>query len=156
MIFWEIVVGILGGIIGGMGMGGGTLTIPLLTIFLSFPQLLAQEINLIAFLPMSMVALFVHIKNKLVQFKAAWLLALVGCFFSLFGAIIANHMTNHDLKKLFAIFLIVLAVWQFCLFVKEQKDKKETQRQEQRKKEIIRDRILTTSTPIDSIKMRRD
>lgn len=112
MIFWEIVVGILGGIIGGMGMGGGTLTIPLLTIFLNYEQLKAQGINLIAFLPMSLVALFIHFKNHLVAYKETWLLAVVGCIFSLGGAVLANHLANSILKKLFALFLIGLAIWQ--------------------------------------------
>lgn len=113
MIFWEIVVGILGGIVAGMGMGGGTLTIPLLTIFLHYEQLKAQGVNLIAFLPMSVVALAIHIKNHLVDFKNTWLLAVVGCIFSLGGALIANNISNTILKKFFAVFLIGLGIWQF-------------------------------------------
>ena len=66
MIFLEVLAGVIGGIVGGMGMGGGTLTIPILTIFLSYEQLQAQGINLIAFLPMSVVALIIHAKNHLV------------------------------------------------------------------------------------------
>ena len=112
MIFWEILAGILGGIIGGMGMGGGTLTIPILTIFLHYEQLKAQGINLIAFLPMSLVALVIHIKNHLVAFKETWLLAVVGCVFSLGGALIANQISSAVLKKIFALFLIGLAIWQ--------------------------------------------
>ena len=76
MAFWEIVIGVVGGIVGGMGMGGGTLTIPLLTLFLNYKQLQAQGVNLVAFLPMSVVALFIHFKNKLVEFKKTWLLWL--------------------------------------------------------------------------------
>lgn len=113
MIFWEIVAGVIGGVIGGMGMGGGTLTIPILTIFLAYEQLQAQGINLIAFLPMSLVALTIHIKNKLVDFKNTWLLAVSGCLFSLAGALLANHISNGVLKKLFAVFLIGLGIWQF-------------------------------------------
>lgn len=112
MIFWEIIAGVLGGIVGGMGMGGGTLTIPILTVFLHYKQLQAQGVNLIAFLPMSVIALIIHVKNKLVDFKSTWLLALIGCIFSLGGALMANHISNGLLKKLFAIFLIGLAVWQ--------------------------------------------
>ena len=100
MIVLEIICGILGGIVGGMGMGGGTLTIPLLTIFLKFKQLQAQGVNLIAFLPMSIIALVIHIKNHLVAYKETWLLALVGCVFSLLGALIANHIDGGILKKL--------------------------------------------------------
>ena len=121
MIFWEIVAGVIGGVVAGMGMGGGTLTIPILTIFLNYEQLRAQGVNLIAFLPMAVVALFIHIKNKLVDFKSTWLLAVVGSVFSLGGALIANHISNSILKKFFAIFLIGLGVWQFIELKRNQK-----------------------------------
>lgn len=123
MIFGEIIAGVLGGIVGGMGMGGGTLTIPILTIILGYKQLEAQGINLIAFLPMSIVALVIHFKNHLVEFKSTWLLALVGCLFSLGGAMIANHMSNSLLKKLFAVFLIGLGIWQLVEMIKSNKAK---------------------------------
>lgn len=121
MIFWEIIAGIVGGIVAGMGMGGGTLTIPILTIFLKYEQLRAQGVNLIAFLPMAVVALVIHIKNKLVDFKNTWLLAAIGSIFSLGGAIVANHISNSILKKLFAIFLIGLGIWQFIELKRNQK-----------------------------------
>ncbi len=106
MIFWQIIAGVLGGIIAGMGMGGGTLTIPILTIFLHYKQINAQGLNLIAFLPTAVVALIIHIKNKLVDFKNTWLLALVGCITCIGSAIGANHISNKVLKKLFAVFLM--------------------------------------------------
>ena len=121
MIFWEIVAGIIGGIVAGMGMGGGTLTIPILTIFLKYEQLRAQGINLIAFLPMAVVALVIHVKNHLVDFKNTWMLALVGAVFSLVGALVANNISNSILKKFFALFLIGLGVWQFIEMKKNQK-----------------------------------
>ena len=117
----EFLSGLVGGIVGGMGMGGGSLTIPILTIILGYAQLKAQGVNLVAFLPMSVVALIIHFKNKLVEFKAVWLMALVGCGFSLFGAVMANKMQNAVLKKLFAIFLIGLAIWQIVEIVKSKK-----------------------------------
>ena len=104
MILLEILVGALGGIVGGMGMGGGTLTIPLLTIFLSYEQLQAQGVNLIAFLPMSIIAIVIHIKNKLVDFKSTWGLAVTGCIFSLIGALIANN-TSHMNNNLFLFYI---------------------------------------------------
>ena len=125
MIFWEIIAGVLGGIVGGMGMGGGTLTIPILTIFLHYKQLQAQGVNLIAFLPMSLIALFIHIKNKLVDFKSTWLLAVVGCICSLGGAMLANHISNGVLKKLFALFLIGLGIWQIVEMKKNKNQKQD-------------------------------
>ena len=123
MIFWEILAGALGGIVGGMGMGGGTLTIPILTIFLAYEQLQAQGINLIAFLPMSVVALIIHFKNKLVDFKSTWGLALIGSLFSLIGALVANQLSNIVLKKLFAVFLIGLGIWQIIEMKRQKKEK---------------------------------
>ena len=64
---WLFLAGLVSGIVGGMGMGGGTLLIPILTIFLSFKQKSAQAINLLVFIPMSLVALVIHIKNKFVK-----------------------------------------------------------------------------------------
>lgn len=124
MIFLEVLAGVIGGIVGGMGMGGGTLTIPILTIFLSYEQLQAQGINLIAFLPMSVVALIIHAKNHLVAFKETWLLALIGSAFSLIGALVANHMSSGVLKNLFAVFLIGLAIWQLIEMIKKNKQDK--------------------------------
>lgn len=123
MVFWEIFAGLLGGIIGGMGMGGGTLTIPILTIFLSFQQLRAQGVNLVAFLPMAIIAIIIHIKNKLVDFKSTWLLAIIGCGFSLIGSLVAVKLKNEILTKLFALFLIGLAIWQLVELIKSKNQK---------------------------------
>ena len=62
-ILWYILAGAVSGILGGMGMGGGVLLIPILTQLLQVEQKVAQGINLIAFLPMSIAAIVVHAKN---------------------------------------------------------------------------------------------
>ena len=64
-----IIIGVTGGVIGGMGMGGGTLLIPLLTLATGTEQHVAQAINLIAFIPLSVVALIIHARNKLLDCK---------------------------------------------------------------------------------------
>lgn len=124
-IILRILAGLIGGTIGGMGMGGGTLLIPILTIFLSFSQLQAQGINLIGFVPMSIVALIIHAKNKLVKFKDSWLLTLTGSVVSFLSALVATSIKNNILKKLFAIFLIGLGIWQTVEVIKAFKKKKE-------------------------------
>ena len=104
MIVWEIIGGLVGGFIGGMGMGGGTLLIPILTLLAGFEQLEAQGINLIAFIPMSIVALILHFKNKLVRYKETYLLAIIGAIVSIISALIAVHISGMALKKIFALF----------------------------------------------------
>ena len=50
---WRLIAGAIFGIIGGMGMGGGVILIPILTWFLGATQQEAQGMNLLCFLPMS-------------------------------------------------------------------------------------------------------
>lgn len=109
-IFYLVLVGLISGVIGGMGMGGGTLLIPLLTIFLSFPQKSAQGINLLVFIPMSLFALIIHMKNKLVDFKVGIPIVCSGIIFSIMGSLLASNISNEFLQKVFAVFLLGVGV----------------------------------------------
>ncbi|MBQ6692552.1 MAG: sulfite exporter TauE/SafE family protein, partial [Clostridia bacterium] len=51
-----ILTGFLAGVAAGMGMGGGTLLIPALTLLLGVPQHMAQGVNVAAFLPAAAAA----------------------------------------------------------------------------------------------------
>lgn len=125
-VFLFILFGLLGGILGGMGMGGGTLLIPLLTIFLSVNQKLAQGINLLAFTPMALAALIIHFKNKMVVTKNILWIIIPGVIFSVSFAFIANLLNNFVLHTLFGIFLILIAVYEaISLFTNRDKENKE-------------------------------
>ncbi|MBR4124453.1 MAG: sulfite exporter TauE/SafE family protein [Clostridia bacterium] len=120
--FWLVLIGFFGGILGGMGMGGGTLLIPFLTIGLKISQQNAQAINLLAFLPMSIFALIVHCKNKLVKFKIAFPIIISGVISSVGGALLATKINSSNLKVWFGIFLIIVGVFQIVsLFIFSQK-----------------------------------
>lgn len=124
-IFILILTGLISGVIGGMGMGGGTLLIPLLTIFLGFQQKNAQGINLLVFIPMSIVALIIHIKNKLVDFKVGIPIVLSGIMFSIGGSYLASLISNEFLQKIFAIFLLVIGINQGIQTIKKFKKSEE-------------------------------
>lgn len=111
-IIYLFVCGAISGVVGGMGMGGGTLLIPILTIFLGFEQKSAQGINLLVFIPMSIFALIIHIKNKLVDFKVGVPIMISGIVFSLIGSKIANSLSNNNLRKFFGVFLLLVGVYQ--------------------------------------------
>jgi len=124
-MFLLIIFGILGGVLGGMGMGGGTLLIPLLTIFAGINQIEAQAINLIAFIPMAIIAIIIHAKNKLINFKVAIPLIISGVIFSILGSLLANSLNTLTLKVLFGIFLVALGLFQGAsLFILENPKKK--------------------------------
>lgn len=123
-ILWFGVAGIASGVIAGMGMGGGTLLIPILTIFLSVEQHLAQGINLIVFVPMSLVTLIIHCKNKLIDFKVGVPIMLSGILSSIIGSLLATKLTNDVLRKLFGGFLLLVGLWQIIsIFIPKEKVK---------------------------------
>ena len=71
-------IGFFAGIIGGMGMGGGTILIPALIMFVNIDPKIAQSINLLSSIPMAIFALIIHIKNKNVVLKLVIPIALFG------------------------------------------------------------------------------
>lgn len=109
---WLVLAGLVSGIFGGMGMGGGTLLIPILTILLGFAQRNAQAINLLVFIPMAIVSLIIHIKNKLVDFKVGIPVMISGTIFSVGGSIITNLIGNDIMRKIFGIFLLIVGIYQ--------------------------------------------
>ncbi len=116
-----ILAGLLGGVLAGMGMGGGTLTLPILVLLLGVGQLTAQFANLIAFLPSGFGALCVHLKNGLVERNViAYLLvpAIITCAICSFFATKAD---GELLKKLFGGFLIAVAIASLTASVKNEK-----------------------------------
>ena len=112
-----VIAGLISGCIAGMGMGGGTFLIPVLTLIFSFAQKEAQGINLLAFLPMAIVCLIIHFKNKLINLKVAIPIVIIGVIFSIIGAIFANSLENGNLKIYFGIFLIIIGLWQLIGFI---------------------------------------
>ncbi len=118
-IFLLILFGLIAGVFGGMGMGGGTLLIPLLTIFLSFNQKVAQGFNLLSFLLMAVIAIIIHAKNKMIDSSNIFPIILGGVIFSVGGALLANLVSGKVLRIIFGVFLIVLAIFEFVKVFKE-------------------------------------
>ena len=108
-----LILGFLGGIPAGMGMGGGTVTIPLLIFFGGVEQKVAQCANLFSFLPMSVGALKTHKENGLLKTQGILWIMLPAFLFSALGANLALSLPSKILKKGFGIFLIGLSLFTF-------------------------------------------
>lgn len=108
-----LIAGLAGGVLAGMGMGGGTLTIPLLVLLLGVDQALAQSVNLVAFLPTGVLALGVHLKNKLVSFHYLAYLLLPALISTVFSSIFATDLGGKTLSILFGGFLTLVALGSF-------------------------------------------
>ena len=109
---WYLIAGALGGVLGGMGMGGGTILIPLLTIFFNVNQHSAQAANLISFTPMATIALIIHLKNKLVEFENILYIILAGVLTCVIGVYLAQQISSTLLKRIFGGFLVLLSIFQ--------------------------------------------
>jgi len=104
-----ILFGIVGGVISGLGMGGGTLLIPLISL-LSLGQKQCQAINLISFILSASVVVVFHAKNGLIEKKNLFTITVPACLFSVLGSLIAIFVSGEFLKKIFGIFLLVIAI----------------------------------------------
>ena len=120
MTAWHIIIAVsaLGGIIGGMGMGGGTLLIPLLTLAAGLEQHLAQAIHLMAFVPMSVVALLIHKKNGYVEFKKAVPITALAALGAVGGSLLAGYAKGYVLRACYGAFLILLGIFQLYKTIK--------------------------------------
>ena len=95
----EVLIGIISGTISGTGMGGGTILIFLLTVLCGIEQHIAQATNLIFFIPTSIVAIIVNIKNKNIDLKLRDVFDKVGIF-SLSAAGVGLAAINNGKDKI--------------------------------------------------------
>ncbi len=107
-----LLAGVAGGVLGGMGMGGGTVLIPILTVLCGVEQHLAQSVNLLSFLPMAAIALKEHFANKLVKTKGIALMILPAAALSAAGGFYVKALSAGFLRSAFGVFLCLLSVWQ--------------------------------------------
>ena len=114
-----LMLGFIGGIPAGMGMGGGTVTIPLLVLVGGVEQKIAQCANLFSFLPMSVGALKTHAENGLLETQGIWWIVLPALALSALGTWAAAVLPSQILRKGFGIFLIGLALVGFSRVLKK-------------------------------------
>ena len=114
----NILSGVGAGIISGFGMGGGTILIFLLTSISGIDQHVAQACNLIFFIPTSIAAICINIKNRNVELKLALIISVCGIIGAIIGANIAVKTNVEILKKCFRAFLAVIALHEIYTLIK--------------------------------------
>ncbi len=105
-----LLAGFFSGMLGGMGMGGGTVLIPALTILFGVEQHIAQATNLIAFLPMAAFSLKVHKDKGNLKTQGVWWIVIPAVLTSVAGGLAAALLPADILRKLFGAFLVFLAI----------------------------------------------
>lgn len=117
--FWDILAVILSASISAMGLGGGGVLILYLTLIKSVPQLEAQGINLLFFIPCAVAAVFIYAKRRVLQPKIILPMVLGGLVGVATGSFLLYRIDTKYISILFACFLIV--VGSITLFGKSKK-----------------------------------
>ena len=100
-----LVVGVLGGL---LGVGGGTILVPILVLGEGYPQHLAQGVSLLMILPTGIVGGISHARHGHVMRSILPGLMVGGALGALLGAFLAHLIHDRDLTRLFAIFLLLV------------------------------------------------
>ncbi len=120
----ETLIGLVSGIVSGTGMGGGTILIFLLTFMMGMEQHIAQATNLIFFIPTSIVAIIVNLKNKNIDIPLAIIISVFGILGAIIGANISINIDVGILRKCFGIFLAIIALNEIYTIIKQYKKPK--------------------------------
>lgn len=120
----QVIIGMFSGIFSGVGMGGGTILIFLLTMFAGLEQHVAQATNLIYFIPTAISAIIVNYKDKNIDTKLATFISICGIIGAIIGAKISISTDVQKLRKLFGIFLAIIAIHEIYTLFKEYKEHK--------------------------------
>jgi len=112
------VIGFIGGTAGGLlGIGGGTLYVPALTIILGIEQSIAQGISLAAVVVTAMSATTRNISKQIIDQDIVTIMVPVVVAAAIIGAHIAGSLDQSSLRRIFGIILITVACKNIIAFI---------------------------------------
>lgn len=114
---WFLLIAILSGLFAGMGMGGGTFLIPLITLLMNVEQEVAQCINLLVFIPMAVVDIIIYSKKKYIDYKNWWIISVPAVIISTLGALVAFKLPGSVLKIIFGSFISLIGIVQIVVLI---------------------------------------
>ncbi len=105
-----VLIGLLAGVVAGLlGVGGGALFVPALTIGLGLTQLDAEATSLLAIIPVALVGALRQHGHGNVDLRTGVVLGLLGVAGAVAGAVIANAVPQRALEVSFALFILFVA-----------------------------------------------
>lgn len=101
-------VGLAGGLASGLlGVGGGIVMVPLLTLWLRIDRRTAHAVSLAAILPIAAVGSALFIAEGQVELQMVALLAAGGVGGSILGVRLLDRISDHGLRWTFAAFAFI-------------------------------------------------
>lgn len=111
-MIWDIIAGLLSGIIGAMGLGGGAVLLIYLSLIKGTDQLKAQGINLLFFIPVAALSVIIYAFKKQIKWKTVLLLAAPGLVGAFLGVWLTGIIGAKVVGKIFGGLLVLAGVWQ--------------------------------------------
>ena len=113
-MIWKDAILIAGGFAAGflsgtIGIGGGALFVPTMTVGIGLSQAVAQGTSLVAIVPTSLVSTITHFRQGNVMREAALWMGGGGVFGAVLGALIAIHVPEMILARVWGAFLLFTA-----------------------------------------------
>lgn len=103
-----LIAGIFSGILSAWGIGGGTLLLMMMTLFLDVEPAMARSINLLYFLPTAAAGLLYHCKHDLLDKGTIRSTSLWGIGAAMAGAFLSTVLDTALLRRPFGIYLIIM------------------------------------------------
>lgn len=105
-----VLIGLLAGVVAGLlGVGGGALFVPALTIGLGLSQLDAEATSLLAIIPVALVGAMRQQRHGNVDLRTGALVGVLGAAGAAGGAALANAVPQRALEVSFALFILFVA-----------------------------------------------
>lgn len=109
LVFNFLLGGALGYLSGMLGIGGGLLVLPLLTLAYGLDQQVAQGTALVLMTPNMIIGFWRYRQRNPITLRMAALIGAGAVIASYFAAIVAARLSNELLRTLVALFMIGLA-----------------------------------------------
>ncbi len=105
-----VAIGVLAGVAGGlMGIGGGILFVPALSIFLGHDHIEAEATSLLAIVPMALVGAWRQSQYGNLRLGDALWLGALSPLGVVAGAVVANSLSQRALEVAFSALILFIA-----------------------------------------------
>jgi uncharacterized membrane protein YfcA len=106
-----VVIGLAAGFLAGLlGIGGGVFLVPAMVLIMGFDQHIAQGTSLLVMIPAALTGSYTHYRKGRLVLRDAFTLGAGGIIGAFLGAVLALSLDDEILRRLFAVFLLVVAL----------------------------------------------
>ncbi len=120
-----ILIGFCSGVFAGMGMGGGTFLVPLLSLLFGVEQIYCQSTNVVCFLILAIVCFVIYAIKKLIDYRVVLCVGVPAMIVAGIACLCSLRIHSNVLRIIFAGFIILIGVIMFLtnIFSRQYKKK---------------------------------